>query len=181
MDDTTITAAPSHPGGPLIVFTSADYDEMGPDDLDRARYFNYEIDRVLEFYATLPGNVRRAVFSGGNVDGVEGMTVTLWTNDASMFAAADRDGHHKQQIDYHREKGHFDFSSFTRARIIASKGGWDGNDPVAQMYHGASRARWVPRRRRCVAPIRPARRRSARGSRWRPTRVGWDPTRTRPL
>ncbi len=41
--------------------------------------------------------------------------------------------HHRDQMDYQHEKGHFDRSSFTRARIVSSKGGWDGGDPVLEL------------------------------------------------
>jgi hypothetical protein len=134
LDGTTIKPASADPGGPLVVFTSANYYEITPDDLDRVRKFIYEVDRVQDYYGTLPGNVRRAVFSGATVDGVEGMTVTLWRDDTSMLEAAYGDGHHKDQIAYQRTVGHFDYSSFTRARILASTGTWGGTDPVTQMH-----------------------------------------------
>jgi len=50
-----------------------------------------------------------------------------------MMQAAYRPGHHRDQMEYQRTTGHFDRSSFTRTRILASKGTWNGSDPVALM------------------------------------------------
>jgi len=131
--DSAVTPAPDDPGGPLVVFTSAGYATPSHEDLPRIRKFLVEVDRVRNFYATLPGNIRRAVFNGFGVDGHEGLTVSLWRDDAAMLAAAYQDGHHRDQLNAHRKAEMFDHSSFTRARILASKGLWDGVDPVAQM------------------------------------------------
>lgn len=133
LENATIVAAPSDPGGPLMVITSAGYDDPGPEDAPRIVNFIREVDRVQDYYGTLPENIRRDVFSGAGVDGHNGMTITLWRSDAGMMAAAYKPGHHKEQLDYHRNVGHFDYSSFTRARVLASRGSWDGGDPVAEM------------------------------------------------
>ncbi|PUB18477.1 hypothetical protein [Yoonia sediminilitoris] len=133
MENETFKTCPSDPGGPLIVITSAGYENPGPDDLPRISNFIREVDRVQDFYATLTDNIRRAVFSGAGVDGHDGMTVSLWRTDAAMMAAAYKPGHHRAQMDYQREVGHFDHSSFSRARILASKGTWDGSNPVLEM------------------------------------------------
>lgn len=67
------------------------------------------------------------------VDGREGCTVSLWRDDKAMMAAAHKGGEHKGQLDYHKVTPHFDRSSFTRGRIVASAGTWDGTDPVKDM------------------------------------------------
>ena len=132
-ENTTFATARSDPGGPLMVLTSAGYDDPGPADMPRIANFIREVDRVQAFYATLPGNIRRAVYSGGGVDGHDGMTVTLWRDDAAMLEAAYRPGHHRTQMDHQRDVGHFDRSSFTRTRILATRGTWDGGDPVREI------------------------------------------------
>lgn len=132
-ENTTITPAPEDPGGPLMVLTSAGYDHVGPDDLPRVAKFIHEVDQVQAFYATLPDNIRRAVYSGAGVDGHNGMTISIWRSDAAMMAAAYKPGHHRAQMEYHRDVGHFDYSSFTRARIVASRGRWDGGDPIREI------------------------------------------------
>lgn len=129
-ENTSIATAPSDPGGPLVIFTSAGYDNPGPDDLPRITKFVRDVDRVLAYYATLPDNIRRAAFNGNAVDAHDGLTVTIWRSDAAMMQAAYKPGEHRDQLDYQNDKGHFDRSSFTRARIMASKGTWDGTDPV---------------------------------------------------
>jgi hypothetical protein len=133
LENATFVAAPSDPGGPLMVITSAGYLNPGPDDLPRIRKFVHEVREVEAWFATLPGNIRRAVFSGPRVDGRNGMTVSLWQSDEAMMAAAYRPGYHRSQIDHQRAFGVIDYSSFTRARILASRGTWDGSDPVQEI------------------------------------------------
>jgi len=130
LENTTLTVAPSDPGGPLMVLTSAGYIDPGPADLPRIMSFVYEIRQVQSYFATLPDNLRNAVFSGPGVDGRDGMTVSLWQNDEAMLTAAYRAGYHRNQMQYQRGAGHFDYSSFTRTRLLATKGTWDGSDPV---------------------------------------------------
>jgi hypothetical protein len=132
-ENETLKTCKTDPGGPLCVFTSAGYENPGPDDMPRIVKFIREVDRVQDFYATLPDNIRRAVFSGGGVDGHDGVTVSLWRTDAAMMAAAYKQGHHRDQMDYQREVGHFDRSSFSRSRMLASKGTCEGGDPVREM------------------------------------------------
>jgi hypothetical protein len=116
-----------------LVLTSAGYENPGPQDTDRIQHFLAKVDEVVAYYGTLPSNIRRSVFGGVGVEQIDGMTVSLWENDAAMMQAAYRPGFHKEQMDYHRDNGHFDRSSFTRTRILESKGTWDGSNPVAQM------------------------------------------------
>ena len=132
-ENDTLAVAPSDPGGPLVVLTSAGFDNPGPDDMPRIADFIRRVDAVQDFYATLPGNIRRAVFSGAAVDGHDGITVSLWRDDAAMIKAAYKPGGHRPEMDHQREAGLFDRSSFTRTRILACKGTWDGSDPVLDM------------------------------------------------
>lgn len=132
-ENETFATCPSDPGGPLMVITSAGYENPGPADVPRIVNFLRGVDGVLAYYATLPDNIRRAAFSGAYVDGGDGITITLWRDDASMMSAAYKPGYHRTEMDYQRNVGHFDRSSFSRARIIASKGTWDGSDPVLEM------------------------------------------------
>ena len=129
-ENDTFTPISADPGGPLVVFTSAGYDNPGPAELPRIANFLRQVDEVQAYFATLPANIRRAVFSGATVDGHDGITVSIWRDEGSMIDAAYKAGLHREQMDYHRKESHFDRSSFTRARILASKGSWDGADPV---------------------------------------------------
>lgn len=133
MDGTSVAVAGADPGGPLVILTSAGYDDPGPEDLPRIRDFWRGVQDVVDFYAELPGNVRRGVFSGGKVDDHDGATMSLWKDDPSMLAAAYHAGSHRAQLDLHKKTGLFDRSSFTRTRIVASRGTWGGVDPVSLM------------------------------------------------
>lgn len=129
----TFAVAETDPGGPLAVFTSAGFEDRGPEAAPRIAKFLRGVYAVQDYYAKLPGNIRQAVYSGVGVDGGDGITVSLWHNDAAMMQAAYRPGKHRSQMDIHKEVSSFDRSSFTRARIIASKGAWDGCDPVLEI------------------------------------------------
>lgn len=131
--DCAINVAPADPKGPLVIMTTAGYTDPGPDDVERMKEFNVGIDKVLEFYGTLPGNLRHALFSGGAVDGREGCTMTLWRDDKAMMGAAYKSGTHKEQLDRHNASALFDRSSFTRGRVVASKGAWGGANPVDEI------------------------------------------------
>lgn len=132
-ENETIRVVSTDPGGPLMVVTSAGYDNPGPADLPRIIKFSKGLDDIQAYYATLPDNIRQAVYNGASVDGHDGMTITLWRNDAAMMAAAYKPGNHRTEMNYQRTTGHFDRSSFSRARILDSKGSWDGSDPVLEM------------------------------------------------
>lgn len=131
--NSTFATCPKDPGGPLVVITSAGYTNPGPEDLPRIMKFSLAIDDVLAYYGTLPGNIRRQSFTAHMVDGGDGMTISLWRDDAAMMAAAYKPGIHRTELDYQRDHGHFDRSSSSRGRIVAHKGAWGGSDPVLQM------------------------------------------------
>lgn len=132
-ENESISTAPADPGGVLVVLTSAGYVNPGPKDIPRIANFLREVDNVQDYFGTLRGNIRRAVFSGAGVDGHDGVTVSIWRSDAAMMQAAYKPGHHRDQIEYQNKFGHIDRSSFTRARIVASSGTWDGGDPVVEI------------------------------------------------
>ncbi|MCY6382865.1 hypothetical protein [Hoeflea prorocentri] len=129
----TFAVAKEDPGGPLVVFTSAGFEGRGPEDAERIVAFLHGVYAVQDYYAGLPGNIRQAVYSGVGVDGGDGITVSLWQNDAAMMQAAYKPGEHRGQMDNHKKTSRMDRSSFTRARIIASKGSWKGCNPVSEI------------------------------------------------
>lgn len=130
--DSAIRAALKDPKGTLAILTSAGFDTSnGPPDPARLMRFFEGVRDVIEAYRTLPSNLQADVFPCGPVDGREGCTMSLWRSDKEMMAAAYKSGVHKRELDYQNEYSHFDRSSFTRARVIASKGTWGGVDPAA--------------------------------------------------
>jgi hypothetical protein len=117
------------PGGPLVVMTSAGYNPLPPEelkkDLPRRIDFITNIERVLAYFATLPGNIVRSNFQL-RAPGHDGLTFTLWRDDAAMNEAAYRPGVHRTQLDRYKTEHTADRSSFTRARLLRCKGTWDG-------------------------------------------------------
>jgi hypothetical protein len=81
---------------------------------------------VLGWYGTLPGNIVRANFNLRYL-GVDGLTFTLWRDDAAMADAAYKAGIHRIQVDRYKTEHTADRSSFTRTRLLRSTGTWDGN------------------------------------------------------
>jgi hypothetical protein len=119
----------SDPGGVMAVFTSAGYDTRDEARHDQIRDFLRKVEEVRAFYGTLEANVVHMVV--GPPDTVDGVTFSVWRSDAGMLAAAYKDGTHRKYMDQHKEDPMFDRSSFTRVRLLASRGSWDGADPRA--------------------------------------------------
>ena len=128
-----ILPASDAPGGPLVVLTTAGYVSRGPDQVPRIVAFIRGIQAVLEFYGTLDGNLRREVFAGG-FDGRDGFTLSLWRDDDAMQQAAYRPGVHRTLMDQSRDGSLFDRSSFTRARLVDTRGSWDGEADIRKPW-----------------------------------------------
>jgi len=129
--DGAVTPAPTDPGGALCVLTSAGYDPATRAGDGRVPVFFDQVASARSFYEGAAGNLAVAVYAGGAVDGHDGLTMTLWRDDASMLAAAYRSGTHRDHLARHKATPIFDRSSFTRARVLVSRGSWDGRDPLA--------------------------------------------------
>jgi len=118
------------PGGVMAVITSAGYASREEARHDQIRDFLRKVEQVRAFYGTLEANVVRMVFNPATV--ADGITFSVWRSDAGMLAAAYKDGAHRKYIDQHKAEAMFDRSSFTRLRLMASRGRWDGTDPLAE-------------------------------------------------
>jgi hypothetical protein len=118
------------PGGRLVVLASAGFNDLPPDqmtaDMPRRLDFLRNVDRVVEWYATLPTNLARANFVLRAMGHIDGLTVSVWESDDAMLAAAYKPGTHRTQIDRYKTEHTADRSSFTRARLLRAKGSWDG-------------------------------------------------------
>jgi hypothetical protein len=128
---TAVRAAPVDPGGPLIVLTSAGFLSRDAATLPRIIRFVAGVVGVLAAYAADPSNLRRAAFRG-SFDGRDGFTISLWHSDEGMRRAAYRPGTHRDRIDEDKAGLLSDRSSFTRLRLLRSRGDWDGEVAWAQ-------------------------------------------------
>ncbi|MGI9389222.1 MAG: hypothetical protein ACR2O1_04115 [Boseongicola sp.] len=115
------------PGGVLAVITSAGYVNADETQFPRIKDFIKRVDDVLKFYGTLEENAASCLFN--SVEANEGMTFSIWTSDKAMMASAYRSGVHADNLKRHLSKPMFDRSSFTRLRLLVSRGTWDGADP----------------------------------------------------
>ncbi len=124
-DGDAVRAARVDPGGPLAVLTSAGFRSRDAGTLPRIRRFVAGVTDVLAAYGRLPSNVRRAAFRAG-FDGRDGFTLSLWRSDDGMREAAYRPGMHRTQIDDDKAGLLSDRTSFTRMRVLRSRGDWEG-------------------------------------------------------
>ncbi|HYD25420.1 MAG TPA: DUF3291 domain-containing protein [Croceibacterium sp.] len=117
------------PGGPLIVMTTAGF-VLGPAlDMARVVEFRRQVDRVRAVAAAADGNLARQVFSP-HTPGDDGVTLTVWRDDAAMSAFAYRPGDHRAQVERYKREQTADRTSFTRLRAVRTSGSWEGRDPV---------------------------------------------------
>jgi hypothetical protein len=121
--------AKSEPGGMCMVITTAGF-IFGPElTIERVIDFRRQVDATHEWIGEADGCVASQVFTPHTV-GDDGVTISLWRDDASMLGAAYRPGFHRSQIDRHKAENVFDRSSFTRFRVLDSCGLWDGRNPA---------------------------------------------------
>ena len=114
----------------MAVITSAGYDSAESATPERVRDFLARVDDVIEWYGTLEANKARCLFNA--VKAKQGMTFSVWKSDRDMMATAYRGGTHSDYIKRNQETPMFDHSSFTRLRLMESRGTWDGRDPRAE-------------------------------------------------
>lgn len=114
------------PGGRLVVLTSAGFNRPLVDDMPRRIDFSRNVDRVLDWYATLPTNLARISFNLRAMGHIDGVTVSVWESDEAMAAAAYGAGIHRTQVDRYKTEHTADRTSFTRARLLRARGSWDG-------------------------------------------------------
>lgn len=117
----------SDPGGVMAVITTAGYNNPGPHELPRIKPFLKKVDAVVTWYRSLDGNAAAMLFNA--VEARQGMTFSVWKTDPSMIASAYKAGTHGDYLKMHQKEPMFDVSSFTRLRLLASSGTWDGKDP----------------------------------------------------
>ena len=124
-----LAVAASDPGGPVVVLTSAGYDDTGPDQYARMRDFRENVDRVRAWYDTIDGNI----VNGSFTTGTDGMTFSLWRSDKSLRDAAYGEGLHRTQLDRQKSERMADRTSYTRTRMMRHLGTWNGRDPVSEV------------------------------------------------
>jgi hypothetical protein len=116
------------PGGPLFVMTTAGY--VPPPELERIVDFRVHVDKVRHWLeSSIAGRAASQVFAPHTL-GDDGVTMTLWQSDAAMIDAMYRPGVHRTQIDRHKRDRLADRTSFTRFRVLATRGTWGGSDPL---------------------------------------------------
>jgi hypothetical protein len=122
-------ASAEDPGGPLFVITTAGY-VMGPDlDIARVIDFRVNVDKVHDWLQSVEGRVASRVFTPHTV-GDDGVTMSLWRSDSVMIDAMYRPGLHRSVVDRHKREKMADRTSFTRLRVLATRGQWGGLDPL---------------------------------------------------
>jgi hypothetical protein len=109
--------------------TTAGY-HMGP-ALDMARVidFRVHVDKVHAWLQSVDGRVASQVFTPHTV-GDDGVTMSLWRSDTVMVNAMYKPGTHRTQVERQKRDVLADRTSFTRFRVLETRGRWGGVDPV---------------------------------------------------
>ena len=126
----TMQAEPAA-GSPIVVVTSAGW-ELGPDlDMVKVRDFGANVAAVRISMTGVQGLHSQQTFSfpGGLV--IDGITVTIWKDFASMRDFAYGPGHHRTQVKRQRDGDFGGRTSFTRCAVLHSEGTWHGSDPLS--------------------------------------------------
>ena len=119
--------ARSDPGGPLLVLTTAGFNISPNMDMERVKDFRRNVDRVRVWMGDADGRLATQVFAPHTL-GDDGVTMSLWRDDASMASFAYRPGVHRSQVDRYKAEHTTDRTSFTRCRIVRTVGQWGGTD-----------------------------------------------------
>ena len=90
--------------------------------------FRRNVDKVHEWIQEADGRVASQVFTPHTV-GDDGVTMSLWRNDAAMNERMYRPGLHRSLVERHMRERMADRTSFTRFRVLATRGQWGGRDP----------------------------------------------------
>lgn len=125
------------PGRPLFAMTTVGFD-LGPTlDLSRVVDFRRNVDRVREWLQPAEGRIATQVFTS-HTRGDDGVTMSIWRDDASMTSVMYRPGLHRTQVDRYRSEKTADRTSFTRFRALQHYGIWGGADPIEQARKAAT-------------------------------------------
>lgn len=123
------TVEKADPGGECLVMTTAGFILGADEDLERVRSFRKSVDETNQWIQRAKGLLASLVFTPQTA-GDDGVTLSLWQNDTAMFEAAYQPGAHRRQVDRQKANQLCDRTSFSRFRVLASAGLWDGRNPV---------------------------------------------------
>ena len=116
---------------PFVVITSAGWTFDQSFDPVKALDFGRGVVEVRKNMAAVEGLHSHHSFNFPTELEIDGATLTFWRDDTSMRSFAYRPGHHKTQLDRYRELHTADRTSFTRLRVLESRGSVNGSDPMA--------------------------------------------------
>jgi heme-degrading monooxygenase HmoA len=115
--------------GPMFVITTAGFHLRSRKDFQRVINFRREVDRMRPVIAGSDGNLAHQVFAPLEAED-DGVTMSLWRDERAMLEFAYKPGAHRMQVDRQKSNQTVDRSSFTRFRLLRTKGTWGGSDPA---------------------------------------------------
>lgn len=126
-----LTAGPPPTDGePFAVITSAGWTIDDRFDVDKALDFGRGVAEVRSNMSSVDGLLSHQAFNFPGLLEVDGPTITFWRDDAAMRAFAYRPGTHKTEMDRYRELDTADRTSFSRLRVLESRGSVNGANPI---------------------------------------------------
>ena len=116
----------------FAVITSAGWTLDDRFDVDKATDFGRGTREVRASLDSVDGLLSHQAFGFPGVIDIDALTVTFWRDDSAMRAFAYRSGIHKTEMDRYRERDTADRTSFTRLRVLRSRGSVNGTNPIAR-------------------------------------------------
>ena len=119
-------------GAQFVVITSAGWTLDGRFDVNKAIDFGRGVNSVRSDMKGVDGLYFQHGFNFPGLLTVDGPTVTMWRDDNATRAFAYRTGTHKTEMDHYRLHDTADRSSFTRLRVLRSRGSVQGYTPTVE-------------------------------------------------
>ena len=117
---------------PFVVITSVGWTLDDRFEVGKAMDFGRGVAAVRSSMKDVDGLYFQHGFNFPGLLAVDGPTVTMWQDDTATRAFAYRAGVHKTEMDHFRLHDTADRSSFTRLRVLRSRGSVQGHTPTAE-------------------------------------------------
>lgn len=115
--------------GPFVVMTTVGFDPALDPRFERTRAFIHGTAAVRASFADTPGLQAAHVFWFGQT-WTDPFTLTVWETDDALRPPVYEPGEHRTRMDDYHHNQTADRSSFTRLRVLESRGTWNDGRPL---------------------------------------------------
>ena len=121
---------PPDAAAPIVIVTTAGWKLGDSLDMNRVREFSNGVSGVRISMTGVDGLYSQESYFVPGALQHDAITVTLWRDAAAARSFAYGPGVHKMMLTRQREENLADRTSFTRCRIVRTKGTWHGKSPL---------------------------------------------------